>query len=169
MIILRGTPAKFRVFGAPQEQSFYAFPALGANGDNANYELGLRFRASVPGLITAIRYWKAAADNSTHIGKIWSDSGTLLTSVTFTGESSSGWQIQSLITPFLLSANTFYRVSVNCVNGYAFTTQGFATSVSSSNLTAPIAAGVFRSGSGNFPDQTFNNNNYYRDLVFVAS
>ena len=42
--------------------------------------------------ITGVRFYKAAANTGTHIGNLWTASGTLLATGTFTGETAIGWQ-----------------------------------------------------------------------------
>jgi hypothetical protein len=44
------------------------------------------------GIITHFRFWKAVGETGTHTAKLWTTSGTLLASATFSGETSSGWQ-----------------------------------------------------------------------------
>ncbi|MBR8835677.1 MAG: DUF4082 domain-containing protein, partial [Stigonema ocellatum SAG 48.90 = DSM 106950] len=82
--------------------------------DGVAYELGLKFQSAKAGQITAIRYWKAASETSgSHVGKIWSSTGSVLASVSFANETASGWQQQALATPLNIVANTTYVVSVN--------------------------------------------------------
>ncbi len=55
-------------------------------GSAGDYELGMEFRTVQAGQISALRYYKAASETGTHVGKIWSVSGQLLGSVTFSNE-----------------------------------------------------------------------------------
>src|SRR5256885_853529 len=56
-------------------------------------EVGVKFRSDSPGTVTGVRFFKLSSANSgTHIGDLWSASGQLLASATFTGETASGWQ-----------------------------------------------------------------------------
>ena len=63
--------------------------------------------------MTAIRFWKSPSENGPHTGHMWSATGQLLASVTFTNETDSGWQQQSLPTPLSVLANVEYVVSVS--------------------------------------------------------
>jgi hypothetical protein len=45
------------------------------------------------------------------VGHLWSSSGALLASATFTGESGSGWQQVNFSSPVSITANTVYVVS----------------------------------------------------------
>ena len=137
--------------------------------DNVSYELGMKFRSARSGKITAIRHWKAASETGTHVGRIWDSSGVLLASVPFTGESASGWQQQTLVTPLVIAANTTYVVSANVASHFAFTGSGLAASITNGDLStvADGANGVF-GNTGVFPTSSFQNGNYFRDVVFVA-
>ncbi len=77
--------------------------------DGIPYELGMKFQSAKPGQITAIRYWKAASESGVHVGKLWTESGTLLASVTFSDETQFGWQQATLSTPLDIAANTKLR------------------------------------------------------------
>ena len=91
-------------------------PASPAANDGTPYELGMKFMVAKAGVISAIRYYKSAGDSAAHVGRIWSPTGTPLASVTFSGETASGWQQQALPTPLKVQANTIYTVSVNAGN-----------------------------------------------------
>src|SRR6266446_10185665 len=95
------------------------------------YELGTEFTSSVPGQIMAIRFWKSSSETGQHVGHIWSASGQLLASATFTSETASGWQQQSLPSPLAIAGNTVYVVSVNSGSNayYAATTSGLVSQV----------------------------------------
>ena len=61
--------------------------------------VGVKFRSDVSGSITGIRFYKGPGNNGTHVGLLYSSSGTLLARATFTGESASGWQQVSFRPP----------------------------------------------------------------------
>gem|GEM_PF-3530421 len=144
-------------------------PVLPNATDNTSYELGMKFRAARNGTITAIRHWKANNETGVHVGRIWSATGALLASVTFQGETASGWQTQNLSTPLQIQANTTYIVSVNVTTNYPFTGGGLATAITNGDLSsiADGANGVFGS-AGSFPTGAYQSSNYFRDVVFTA-
>lgn len=144
-------------------------PALLDATDSVSYELGMKFRSVRSGKISAVRYWKATSESGTHVGRIWNSTGTLLASVTFAGESASGWQQQALTASVTISANTTYVVSVNVVTNYAFTGSGLAAAIVNGDLStiADGANGVY-GNSGTFPTGSYQNSNYFRDVVFIA-
>ena len=143
-------------------------PALPSASDGVAYELGMKFQVARSGQITAIRYWKATGDSGTHVGRIWSTTGTLLSSVTFSGETASGWQQQSLTTALAVQANTTYVVSVNIVSNYPFTNGGLASPIVNGDISSLADGnnGVF-GGPSAFPISSFQSSNYFRDIVFV--
>lgn len=150
-------------------------------GDTGGVELGVSFTAFVSGTVTAIRYYKGVgASTATKDGHLWSDAGVLLASVTFVNETASGWQTQYLSTPVALTGGLNYTVSYYTPNGnYANTSNYFlGTNKYSGPLAIDFAAGAGRNGngvfkysasSGVFPDGTFNQTNYFADVVFVSS
>ena len=89
-----------------------ATPAVAADGDPGAVELGVKFRSDVAGFVTGVRFYKGAGNTGTHVGNLWSSSGTLLATATFSGESASGWQQVSFSSPVAITANTTYVVVV---------------------------------------------------------
>ncbi|OBQ14192.1 DUF4082 domain-containing protein [Anabaena sp. AL09] len=139
------------------------------DGPGVDYELGMKFTSAKAGQIQAIRYYKSPSETGTHVGRIWSSTGTLLANVTFTNETASGWQQQALSTPVTIPANTTYVVSVNTNGYYADTPNGFATAITNGDLTAPVRAGVYNETISAFPTQVYQNENYFRDVVFAPT
>jgi glucose/arabinose dehydrogenase len=137
------------------------------DGPGVDWEYGMKFTSSQPGVIQAVRYWKAAGESGTHVGRIWSSTGQQLASVTFTNETASGWQQQALATPWAIDAGTTYVVSVNANSHYAVTSNGFAAAITNTPLTAPVGAGVYNQNAGAFPTLVYQNENYFRDVVFA--
>jgi len=149
-------------------------PTTFATGDGSSVELGVKFRADVDGVVTGVRFYKGTTTTGTHTGTLWSSTGTMLASATFTGETASGWQQVSFSTPVAITANTVYVVSYHTsVGRYAYTYNTFANAgVDNGPLHALRAGvsggnGVFRYGGVAFPTQSFNSSNYWVDVVFV--
>jgi hypothetical protein len=130
----------------------------------------MKFTTSQAGNITAIRYYKTSNESGSHTGRIWSSSGALLASVGFGNESVSGWQEAQLSAALGISSGAVYVVSVNCNTHYAATNDGLSVPVANGPLSsvADGANGVF-GDPGVFPIQTWQNTNYFRDVVFIAS
>jgi hypothetical protein len=153
----------------PQSLFTTQTPVLPNASDGVPYELGMKFRVARSGKITGIRYWRAASDVTTHVGRIWSSTGTLLASVTFVNETASGWQQQALATPLAILPNTTYVVSVNIATNYPFTNSGLATSIVNGDISSVADGrnGVYGTAFA-FPTNSFQNSNYFRDIVFVT-
>jgi hypothetical protein len=143
-------------------------PAVMNGNDGVNYELGTVFKSGVSGQITAIRFWKATGESGTHTGHLWSSTGQLLATVTFSGETASGWQQQNLTAPVSIAANTSYVVSVNTGNNYYVATSGgLVFSVVNRDLSTIVGNDGLYGASGGFPSSSYHNANYFRDIVFV--
>jgi hypothetical protein len=91
-----------------------------------------------------------------------------LASVTFSGETASGWQQQNLTTPLSILANTQYVVSVNTGNNYYVATSGgLASSVVNGDLSTVVGNNGVYGSPGQFPTNSYNHGNYFRDVVFA--
>ena len=71
--------------------------------DASAVELGVRFQTSVAGTVSGIRFYKSSQDTGTHTGELWSSTGTLLATATFTNETASGWQSVTFSNPVALT------------------------------------------------------------------
>jgi hypothetical protein len=148
-----------------------ATPDTTTANDGQSIEVGERFRSDESGFITALRYFKGAGWMGTRTGHVWSDTGALLATVIFSGDSASGWQQAELSQPVAVTAGTTYVVSYFSSSGdYAFTANAFTDSAGSPPLQLPASTatepnGVFRYGGG-FPSDTFAASNYWADVVF---
>jgi len=131
----------------------------------------VQFQAASSGYITGVRFYKEADNTGTHTGSLWTASGTLLASGTFTGESASGWQELDFSAPVAVTAGSTYVASYFTSTGhYAHTNFGLASAVTNGPLTALAGGGVYAYGSSNtFPTSTYNNNNYWVDVVYSPS
>lgn len=148
-----------------------ATPANPAASDGQPIEVGMKFRSDVNGFVTAVRFYKGAANTGAHVGHLWSASGVLLAEATFTNESGSGWQEVTLASPVAIAANIAYVVSYHSDSGFFAIDTGFfaATAVDAPPLHALQAGvdgpnGVFAYGPSGFPSAG-GSNNYWVDVV----
>ena len=140
-------------------------------------EYGVRFRADYDGYITGVRFYKAATNTGTHIGHLWSNSGTLLGTATFTNETSSGWQQVTFGSPVAITANTTYVASYFAPSGHYSDTAGyFATTGADAPPLHFLANGIdgpngiySYSASPTFPTSTFNATNYWVDVTYIPA
>lgn len=152
-----------------------ATPATVTVNDANAVELGMKFTVSANGTVTGVRFYKGSSNTGIHVGNLWSSSGQLLASVTFTNETASGWQQANFSTPVPITAGTVYVISYHTNVGYYSVTAGyFNSAISNPPLQAPASGsvggnGVYSYGASQFPTSTFNANNYWVDVIFSPS
>ena len=136
-------------------------------------ELGVKFRSDVNGTVLGVRFYKAAANTGTHVGNLWSSTGTLLATVTFAKETASGWQQAYFSTPVAITAATTYIVSYYAPAGHYSATASYFTNSGADNT--PLHAlrtgvdgpnGVYLYSSDGFPTFTWTDTNYFVDVIF---
>ena len=147
-------------------------PAVVTDEDPSPVELGMSFSSSAAGSVTAIRFFKGAANTGTHTGSLWSSTGQRLATVTFTGETASGWQSAQLATPVALTAGQTYVVSYFAPVGRYSTTDNY---FSTARTAGPLTAGSTSNGrylyasAGGFPTDSWQSANYFVDVVFTTA
>jgi uncharacterized protein (TIGR03437 family) len=153
-----------------------AVPAISEATDTAAVDVGVKFRSTVAGYVTGVRFYKGAQNTGTHTGSLWSSSGALLARVNFKNESASGWQQALFSTAVSINANTTYVVSYHAPKGrYSQNTGYFAGSgVANDTLRAlkdgeDGGNGVYQYGTASkFPNATSQSSNYWVDVVFTT-
>jgi hypothetical protein len=146
-------------------------PTAADSGDSQAIELGVKFTTTSSGFITGMRYYKSAANAGTHTGSLWSASGQLLATATFTGEGSSGWQQVMFSSPVAVTAGATYVAGYHTNAGhYAVNRSYFNSSYSSNSMIVPVGGGIYQYGaSGNMPSKSYQGSNYWVDVVFSAT
>jgi hypothetical protein len=147
-------------------------PANATLNDGTPVELGVKFQTAVAGTITGIRFYKGPQNVATHVANLWTATGTLLATATFTNETASGWQQVSLPSAVTLTPGTIYIVSYHSNGYYSADPSFFATGLTNGPLTAPASSasggnGVYAYGdSSSFPTSSYGSSNYWVDVVF---
>src|SRR6267142_910465 len=143
-----------------------ATPAVVADSDTGEVELGVKFRSDLNGFITGIRFYKGATNTGTHVGRLWTSTGTQLASVTFTGETASGWQQANFASPVAITANTVYVASYHAPVGRYSVNNSFFASAGVDNPPLHALAngvsggnGVYQYGAPAFPSSTYLSSN----------
>ncbi len=151
-------------------------PANPAHNGGGSVNVGVRFESSMAGYITGIRFYEGSGNTGTQVGYLWTSTGTLLASATFTDETSSGWQQVNFSTPVAIAADTVYVASYLSPSGiFAWNDNYFTSSVTNGPLTALSSSasggnGVYTySGTGAFPTSSYQASNYWVDVVFSAA
>jgi hypothetical protein len=161
----------------PQNTIFdFATPSMIDSGDPNSVELGVKFTSEKAGSVTGIRFYKATTNTGTHIGSLWSSTGTLLASATFTNESASGWQQVTFSKAVSITAGTTYVAGYFAPNGHysassaAFSSAGVSNPPLQALANSSSANGVYAYGSTSaFPSNSFNSTNYYVDVTFAPT
>jgi len=166
--------------GGPGGDTFTIFdstiPGHLVDQDTAAVELGVKFRSSTPGAVIGVRFYKSSFNTGTHTASLWSVTGTRLASAIFTGETDDGWQSVTFGSAVSIDVGVTYIASYHAPNGRYAADDGFFTdrSVTNGPLTALQSGtdgpnGVFTYGpAGSFPTSTFNDSNYWVDVVFTT-
>jgi hypothetical protein len=143
--------------------------------EGVSVELGVRFRTSVDGFITGIRFYKGAGNTGLHTGTLWSADGVPLATGTFENETTTGWQTLTFASPVPVVKGVTYVASYfNPAGSYAVDAAYFLASYERWPLqavtTTSVGAGVFSSSSaGGFPTNSYNGSNYWVDVVFTPT
>ena len=145
--------------------------------DSSATELGVKFRSDVAGFIDGIRFYKGPTNTGTHVGDLWSSTGTRLATATFSGESASGWQTVRFSSPVPINPNTTYIAAYHTnVGHYAEDDDFFLASGRSNGPLHALANGVdgpnsvyVNSASSAFPTNTYLAANYWVDVLFETS
>jgi Domain of unknown function (DUF4082)/Bacterial Ig-like domain (group 3)/Bacterial Ig domain len=170
---LETPPAGVTVTVTPPACPCRLFPTTDVPGtpnsqDSNQVEVGVRFTPEAPGSVIGVSFYKGSSNTGSHIGSLWTSTGTLLATGTFANETASGWQTLTFATPVAVQPSTVYVASYHTTSGFYSSDAGFYTSpVDSWPLHAPAGFnGVFAYGGTQFPTQTFSSNNYWVDVLF---
>ena len=152
-------------------------PTQTTSNDGQSIELGVKFRSSVAGFITGVRFYKTTGNSGTHTGELYSSTGTRLAQAVFVNETATGWQTVSFSTPVAISANTTYIAAYfSSAGNYVGTANYFNAAVVNSPLTGLAsgtdgANGIYKyTTTPAFPNISPGNKpNYWVDAVFSTS
>jgi hypothetical protein len=150
-------------------------PAVLTENDPRAVELGVRFHADQDGVVSGVRFFKGPLNTGVHTGSLWTSSGQLLATATFSGESTTGWQTVTFSSPVPITAGTDYVASYHTSTGnYSempgqFAGQGVdAPPLHADADNSPSAPnGVFSYGTGGFPTSSSASTGYMVDVVYT--
>jgi len=145
-------------------------PASITDPDTNAVQLGVRFRPTESGTVTGIRFFKGPENTGTHVGSLWSSSGSRLASATFTGETASGWQSVTFPTPVTVTAGATYTASYHTTVGRYSATSGFFNNGPFTEGPLTAIGSVYRYGAANgFPTSSYGGANYWVDITFTRT
>jgi hypothetical protein len=135
-------------------------------------EVGVKFQTTIAGTIAGVKFYKSSLNTGTHVGQLYTSSGTLLASEEFKNETDSGWQTVLFATPVPISANTTYIAAYHSSLGYYIGTNwGLKTAIVNAPLTALADStegrnGVFKyTNTPAVPENGYQSNNYWVDII----
>ena len=155
-----------------------ATPAVVADPETGTGELGVKFTADSSGYITGIRFYKASTNTGTHVGNLWTSTGSLLATATFTNETATAGKGQlspprwpSQPTPSTSPRTSHPTSGTTAIDEQIFRRQGVTTAPltlpdgrgrgpTASTATAPPASSRTPAG---------NASNYWVDVVFTTT
>jgi len=149
--------------------------AVMAASDSEPIEVGMKFKSKAAGYVLGVRFYKGSNNLGTHTAQLWTKNGTKLATVTFTNETSSGWQQAIFSKPVAIAANTIYVVSYYAPRGYY--SQDASYFANSGHESGPLYAlregesgsnGVYRYTKSGFPNRNGRSSNYWVDVIFNA-
>jgi hypothetical protein len=151
-----------------------ATPQTAVVPDTRPVTLGVRFQSVRPGKIWGIRFFRGASSRDGYAVKLFAANGSLLAAAKTWKDTCAVpcWEQVNFRSPVSLAANTTYVAAYYTQNGrYAADKFDLTNLRSAGPLT--IAAAVGGNGvytySAGFPDQAFENSNYYVDVAFTPS
>lgn len=153
-----------------------ASPSKVDTNDSSAIEVGVKFMSDSAGYITGIRFYKASTNTGTHVAHLWTSTGALLATATYTGETSSGWQQVNFSSPVAISANTVYIASYFAPQGHYSSNPNYFSRRGVDNPPLHALAdntssnGVYRyTSDGGFPSNSQRATNYWVDPVFQTT
>jgi hypothetical protein len=153
-----------------------AIPQTAVVADVKAVTLGVRLRSTQPGKVLGIRFFRGATSRDGYAVKLFDSNGSLLAAAKAWKETCvvPCWEQVNFASPVSLAPNTTYVAAYYASNGrYAADNYGLTNDHSAGPLTAPANGtvggnGVFTYSTG-YPNQTFENSNYYVDVVFTPA
>lgn len=149
-------------------------PSSPRSNDGQGISLGMKFRTTQNGVVNGIRYYKGPNTTGTRTGYLWSSSGAMLASVTFSNETESGWQQALFSSPVPVTAGLTYVASYHSPSGFFAATGSYFNSAKVNGPVRGLANGedgpngLYRySASPVFPNNGYNSSNYWVDILFT--
>ncbi|MDP4249238.1 MAG: DUF4082 domain-containing protein, partial [Bacteroidota bacterium] len=150
-------------------------PTDPVGNDGSPLEVGVTFKSNTAGYIIGVRFYKSTGNTGTHIGELYTITGTRLAQATFTGETGSGWQTVMFDTAVAIAANTPYVAAYYSDDGnYTSTNNYFTSDVINGPLTGledniDLGNGLYDYTVDGpvFPTSSYESGNYWVDVLFT--
>lgn len=132
--------------------------------NSGDYTLGFRVAFLVPGVVSALRFYRSPSATVTSRALTFYRLGVQVATVTTSGETGSGWKTFPLATPVPVETGVLYVSAYYTVGDYFVETDTGGVPPSYSPDQIANYGGCYHSGPG-FPNGN-NNFNYHADVVF---
>ncbi|NVM94382.1 DUF4082 domain-containing protein [Arthrobacter wenxiniae] len=143
-------------------------PTVLSIADGTPLSLGVRFSPATNGTISGVKFYKGPGNVGTHTGSLYKTDGTQLATVTFTNESTTGWQTATFSTPVAVTAGTEYIAGyTNTTGTYSATPGAYGGDTDIGPLHVPAGDGMY-SYTSNFPSNS-SAASYLVDVIFQPS
>jgi hypothetical protein len=151
-----------------------ATPQTAVVPDTRPVTVGVRFQSAQRGKVWGIRFFRGATSRDGYAVKLFAANGSLLAAAKTWKDTCfvPCWEQVNFRSPVSLAANTTYVAAYYTPNGqYAADKFDLTNLRSAGPLTILVSAAVGGNGiytySAGFPDQAFENSNYYVDVAFT--
>lgn len=154
-----------------------ALPVHAVVADPNAVSLGVKFFATVPGTISAVRFYRGHKNANGYTVSLYTAGGSVLASKRVTKDTCAVpcWESVALTSPISINPNTTYVAAYYTSNGeYAGDDNALTDGAGSSPLYAQATGGslggngVYSYSTG-FPSQVYENSNYWVDVSFTPS
>jgi hypothetical protein len=158
--------------GAPSSPSIFTTQIPTLYEHDGPYELGTRFWSDASGKITQVRLYTNAAEGGNHTVRIWRVNDSALLAGPYTWNitaGTEGWKTFALPAALQIAANTDYIVAISNSSDYYYAedVNGLSASIVSGHLHTYTGSGVYSEALGAMPISSWQNTNYFRDIVFT--
>jgi hypothetical protein len=133
----------------------------------------VKFWSSLPGTVSAIRFYRAVASAHGYKASLYSADGRLLDGAILKSDSCPVpcWEVASFASPIGISEFTTYIAAYSSPGEGAADPEELKDGVTNGPLTAPASSdvggnGVYNLGSG-FPSSSSKASNYHVDVLFT--
>jgi len=177
---LDGAPSEASTDAAPTSWTLLgnSSPVSPMDPQTTAIEVGVRFTASAPGDVVAIRFFRTVGNPSGYVVHLWSGDGTLLATAEAPPDDGQpiGWREQAIAATHVTPSSVYVASYFSSGGTYSYTKNGFATALTSGPLTALASGDSGTDGNGVFdysmvpltapPASTFEETNYFVDVRF---
>ena len=128
-------------------------------------ELGLRFRVSRPGRITALRFYQAIGETGSHALRLWDGDGHVRVTAEAPATEGHGWVVAPLREPLPVDPGQTWVVAYTARSHYVATAGVFATPVARNGIAAEAGLYSFED-LGKTPGKTYKQMSYFLDVDY---